>query len=202
MNKGLTIVISAPSGGGKGTILKELFQRNKNLQYSISATTRNPRAGEVEGVHYRFLKKDAFQRLIDQGEMLEYAEYCEHYYGTPREPVEQATAKGFDVVLEIEVQGGAQVKKLAPDCVSIFIAPPSMAVLEQRLRDRGTENEATVLKRLDTARQELLVVNKYDYIVINDTVEKAVEQLQAIITAEKLKTSRNAATIERIQTLC
>ena len=157
MRKGLLVVISAPSGGGKGTILKELFAQDDNLVLSVSATTRKPRPGEEDGKQYYFISREEFESLIAQGKMLEHAEYVGNYYGTPKEPVEQWTSQGRDVVLEIEVQGGAQIKKLMPDCVSVFILPPSMAVLEKRLRGRGTEDEATVQKRQggDPPRQGL-----------------------------------------------
>lgn len=196
MNKGLTIVVSAPSGGGKGTILKELFKRFKNLRYSVSATTRNPRPGEIHGEDYFFIDKDAFKNLVEEGKMLEYAEFCGNYYGTPKEPVDRMTGEGLDVVLEIEVQGGAQVKKLAPECVSIFITPPSLEVLEKRLRGRGTETEEVVLKRLETAKKELPAARSYDYVVVNDGLEKAVDDIAAILTAEKLKYARSREVIE------
>ena len=196
MSKGLTIVVSAPSGGGKGTILAELFRRNPNLRYSVSATTRAPRPGEKHGEQYYFVSREEFGQMIERGEMLEHAVFCDNYYGTPKKPVEELTEDGFDVVLEIEVQGGAQVKKLAPDCVSIFIVPPSMEILEKRLRRRGTETEEAILKRLATARKEIPVARNYDYIVVNDALETAVEHMEAIICAEKLKYSRNQDFIE------
>ncbi len=137
MNKGLLLVISAPSGGGKGTILKELFAQDENLRLSVSATTRSPRPGEEHGKQYYFLSREEFEGLIQEGKMLEHAEYVGNYYGTPRQPVEDWMEQGHDVVLEIEVKGGAQVKQLMPECVSIFILPPSMKVLEKRLRGPG-----------------------------------------------------------------
>ena len=163
MSKGLLLVVSAPSAGGKGTILKELFQRNENLRMSVSATTRQPRAGEEHGKHYYFISREEFRQLIDSNKMLEYAEYVGNLYGTPKGPVDQWLDEGHDVVLEIEVQGGAQIKKIVPDCVSVFITPPSLEVLEKRLRGRGTEEEGTILKRLATARQELTQAGNYDY---------------------------------------
>ena len=132
MNKGLLLVISAPSGGGKGTILKELFAQDENLRLSVSATTRSPRPGEEHGKQYYFLSREEFEGLVQEGKMLEHAEYVGNYYGTPRQPVEDWMEQGHDVVLEIEVKGGAQVKQLMPECVSIFILPPSMKVLEKR----------------------------------------------------------------------
>ena len=198
MNEGLLVVISAPSGGGKGTILKELFAKDDNLVLSVSATTRSPRPGEEHGKQYYFLQKEEFEELISQGKMLEYAQYVGNYYGTPREPVEQWMAQGKDVVLEIEVQGGAQIKKLMPGCVSIFILPPSMEVLEKRLRGRGTEDEATVRKRLEKAREEIPHAKDYDYVVFNDRLEDAVEDLRAILRAEKRKYHRNETAVERV----
>ena len=135
--RGLLVVVSSPSGGGKGTILKELFRRNENLKMSVSATTRAPRPGEEHGVHYYFITKDEFKTNIENHAMLEYAEYCDNFYGTPKAPVEKWLEEGHDVVLEIEVQGGRQIKKVAPDCVSLFILPPSLKVLEKRLRGRN-----------------------------------------------------------------
>lgn len=198
MSKGLLVVISAPSGGGKGTILKELFQRDNNLRLSVSATTRAPRPGEENGKQYYFITREEFEHLIAEGKMLEHAEYVGNYYGTPRGPVEDWTAQGLDVILEIEVQGGAQVKKLMPECVSIFVSPPSMAVLSQRLHGRGTEDEATVQKRLTKAREELPHAKEYDYVVCNDRLEDAVEDIRAILRAEKLKYSRNTDFTERV----
>ncbi len=198
MNEGLLVVISAPSGGGKGTILKELFAKDDNLVLSVSATTRSPRPGEEHGKQYYFLQKEEFEELISQGKMLEYAQYVGNYYGTPREPVEKWMAQGKDVVLEIEVQGGAQIKKLMPGCVSIFILPPSMEVLEKRLRDRGTEEDATVRKRLEKAREEIPHAKDYDYVVFNDRLEDAVEDLRAILRAEKRKYHRNETAVERV----
>ena len=198
MNEGLLVVISAPSGGGKGTILKELFAKDDNLVLSVYATTRSPRPGEEHGKQYYFLQKEEFEELISQGKMLEYAQYVGNYYGTPREPVEQWMAQGKDVVLEIEVQGGAQIKKLMPGCVSIFILPPSMEVLEKRLRDRGTEEDATVRKRLEKAREEIPHAKDYDYVVFNDRLEDAVEDLRAILRAEKRKYHRNETAVERV----
>lgn len=196
MSRGLTIVISAPSGGGKGTILKELFLRDENLRYSVSATTRAPRPGEKHGEQYYFVSREEFTHMIEHGEMLEHAEFCDNLYGTPRKPVEEQTEKGFDVVLEIEVQGGAQIKRLVPDCVSIFIVPPSMEVLEKRLRRRGTEQEDVVLKRLATARKEIPMACNYDYVVVNGELEKAVDEVEAILRAEKLRYKRRKEWID------
>lgn len=191
MSKGLVIVISAPSGGGKGSILEKLFERDENLTLSVSATTRAPRPGEKNGVQYYFVNKEEFKNMLENGEILEHAEFCDNFYGTPKAPVVELTEKGRDVVLEIEVKGGAQIKKLIPDCVSIFITPVSLEVLEKRLRKRGTETEDAILKRLATAKVELKEAHKYDYIVVNDKLEDAVKDVQSIIKAEKLRYLRN-----------
>ena len=196
--KGLLLVISAPSGGGKGTIMKELFAQDDNLRLSVSATTRAPRPGEEHGKHYYFISKEEFEELIDQDKMLEHAEYVGNYYGTPRGPVEEWLSEGHDVLLEIEVQGGAQVKRIMPECVSIFILPPSMKVLEERLRGRGTEAEEIVQKRLSAAREEIPHAKDYDYIVFNDRLEDAAHDILAILRAEKLKYSRNTDSAERV----
>lgn len=187
---GLLIVISGPSGSGKGTVLSSLFKRREGLFYSVSATTRSPRPSEQHGVNYYFLSKQEFEDKINQGGMLEYAEYCGNYYGTPKTIVEQQCAKGNDVILEIEVQGAMNVKKSRPDCVSVFIAPPSLKELENRLRGRGTESNEVITNRLKTALKEIGCAGEYDYIVVNDEVEKAAKTIDSIITAEKCRTSR------------
>ena len=191
MSKGLVIVFSAPSGGGKGTILEELFKSDENLKLSVSATTRAPRPKDIDGVHYHFVTKEKFAEMLEKGEILEHAEFCGNYYGTPKASVMELTEKGYDVVLEIEVQGGAQIKKIMPDCVSIFITPPSLEILEKRLRKRATETEEDILKRLATAKGELKEAHNYDYVVVNDKLEDAVEDVKAIIKAEKLRYLRN-----------
>ena len=187
MKKGLLIVISSPSGGGKGTILKELFKRHENLRMSVSATTRAPRPGEEHGVHYYFISKEEFQKNIDEGAMLEYASYVNNFYGTPKAPVEQWLNEGKDVILEIEVQGGRQIKSVAPDCVSLFILPPSLEILEQRLRGRGTETEEKICERLARTHFELSQVCEYDYIVYNydGKSDDCVEQIRAIVSARR-----------------
>ena len=198
MKKGILLVVSAPSAGGKGTILRELFRQEEGLRMSVSATTRQPRPGEVDGKDYYFVSRETFQQWVDTGSMLEHAEYVGNCYGTPRGPVEEWLAQGLDVVLEIDVQGGSQIKKLAPDCVSVFITPPSMEVLEKRLRERGTEDEETIRKRLAAARQELAFAERYDFIVVNDRLEDAVEDMRAILRSEKRRYARNPGFIQRV----
>lgn len=198
MTKGLLIVLSGPSGAGKDTILHTLLQKSQDLRLSVSATTRNPREGEVDGRDYFFVTKEQFLSMRQNGEVLESAEYCGNYYGTPAKPIRDWMDAGSDVVLEIEVQGGGQIKQKCPDCVSVFILPPSVGELERRLRDRGTESEEAIQKRLQAARQEILQAKAYDYVVINDTVDNAVAAIQHIVATEKYKKDRNLDTIEGV----
>lgn len=197
-NDGLLIVFSGPSGAGKDTILKHLLETNADYRLSVSATTRAPREGEVDGKDYHFITKEKFQNMLKNDELLESAEYCGNCYGTPSGPIRSWQAEGHDVILEIEVQGGSQIKTKCPDCVSIFILPPSMKVLEQRLRGRGTEADEVIQKRMMRAQKEIEEAVHYDYCVINDTVEKAVDEINQIICAEKHKVYRNADFIERM----
>lgn len=198
MNKGLLLVISAPSGAGKGTIIKRLMDDDRSLKLSVSATTRSPRPGEVDGEDYFFLSREEFDDLVKNGEMLEHAEYVGNCYGTPKGPVESWLNDGLDVILEIDVQGGAQVKEIMPECVSIFILPPSMRELENRLRGRSTENDEVVNARLEAARQEVHHAEEYDYVVVNDTVDQAVEEIKTIIAAEKHRFIRVSSIVERV----
>lgn len=191
MNKrGLLMVVSGPSGCGKGTVLGRLLKEDPNVFYSVSATTRAPRPGEVDGVHYFFLSKEQFEEKIKTGGMLEYANYVENYYGTPAQAVEDQRSLGHDVILEIEIQGAMQVKAKCPDAVMVFVSPPSMEELKRRLIDRKTESEEVVNNRLKTAEKEMKAISKYDYVVVNDEVENAVSSLKAILQAEKCRTVR------------
>ncbi|ANU22854.1 guanylate kinase [Planococcus donghaensis] len=189
--RGLLIVLSGPSGVGKGTVRKELFsQPNTNYEYSISMTTRSPREGEVDEVDYFFKTRSEFEALIDQDQLLEYAEFVGNYYGTPLEYVNKMRDAGRDVFLEIEVQGAAQVRSKVPDGLFIFLAPPSLSELEERLVGRGTESDDVIASRLRAARQELEMMNLYDYVVENDEVENACDRINAIIIAEHCKRER------------
>ncbi len=191
MNKsGLLVVVSGPSGCGKGTVLKQLIENDEHVFYSVSATTRSPRVGEVDGVHYYFISKEQFEEKIASGGMLEYASYVGNYYGTPKQAVEEKCAAGYDVILEIEVQGAMQLREKCPDAVFVFIIPPSMEELEHRLVNRQTETQEVIQNRLNTARTELQFAPKYDYIVVNQTVEQAVSDIRAILQAEKCRSNR------------
>lgn len=179
--RGRLVLYTGSSGVGKGTILEELKKRDPNIKVSISNTTRNKRNGEIDGVHYNFVTREQFEKLIKENGYLEYAEYCDNYYGTPKKAVEDMLDEGYTVILEIEVQGGLQIMKKHPDVLSIFILPPSMDVLEKRLRSRGTEDEETIKKRLEQAKNEITFKDKYRYNVVNAELDKAVEQVLDII---------------------
>lgn len=185
MRKGTLYVFTGPSGAGKGTVLGRLVKEDDRLFFSISATTRAPRPGEQDGVHYYFLEKSDFENKIAQGAFLEHAQYVGNYYGTLEAPVNEKLEEGFDVILEIEVQGAMQIKHKRPDAVLVFIAPPSFEELAARLRGRGTEDEAKVQKRLETAKGELAQQDKFDYVVVNDTVERAVNELHEILNKRR-----------------
>lgn len=187
MTKGKCFIISGPSGVGKSTVLHALMEKRENVYFSVSATTRDPRPGEEDGVHYHFLDVDTFRQWIANDEFLEYAEFVGNFYGTPRRFVDEAMERGEDVILDIEVQGAIQVTSKRPDAVRIFIAPPSWAELERRLTDRGTDSPDKIQKRLLRAKVEFQTAHTYDYFVINNTVEEAVEELNAIMTAEHCK---------------
>ena len=189
-NKGVLVVVSAPSGCGKDTIIAEVLKRFDDAYLSVSMTTRAMRPGEVEGVNYYFVSQTEFEEKIDKGEMLEYARYGSNYYGTPAGPVRELLEKGKTVILIIEVQGAGNVKRLFSDACTIFIIPPSFEILENRLRGRGTDDDASIIKRLDIARDELARAPEFDYIVENDALDEAVEDIITIIKAEKLKTNK------------
>jgi len=190
INHGLLIVLSGPSGAGKGTLCQELLRQMPNLRYSVSSTTRCPRPGEVEGIHYYFCPRQEFEAMLARDELLEWAEFCDNYYGTPRFAVEQAIQEGMDVILEIEIQGALQIKKRFPQGVFTFIVPPSLDVLAERIHKRGTESEEVIQKRLATAIKELEYVSEYDYVVVNDEVPVAVDKLKSILVAEKCRVKR------------
>ncbi len=185
--RGILFVMTGASGVGKDTIRQAAVPFIDNLRYSVSATTRTRRAGEVDGVNYHYLEHTLFQAMIDRDELLEYADYVGDYYGTPLGPVKEALDGGHDVLLELELVGARQVKRRIPNAVMIFIAPPSLFELERRLRGRGTDSEAKIQKRLARAREEIRAMREFDYLVVNDEVDKAVSLFQCIIRAERAR---------------
>ena len=192
---GKLIVVSGPSGVGKSTVLKRVMERTPNLHFSVSATTRPMRPGEVDGLNYFFVSREAFQQMISDGALLEYAEYVGNYYGTPEAPLDEALAEGRDILLDIEVQGALNVKRRRPDAVLIFMLAPSFQDIEKRLTGRGDTAPDLVRGRLERARWEYTQAANYDYLVINDDVDKAAKEIISILTAEKCKTA------ERVQFL-
>lgn len=199
MNKGLLIVVSGPSGTGKGTVCTELLTQTPELAYSISATTRKPRTGEIDGQNYYFLNKATFEKMIGDGGFLEYANVYGNYYGTPLGKIEERLAAGEDILLEIDTQGALNVMKKCPEGLFIFLLPPSIGELERRIRGRGSETEDSLGKRLGAAKAEIAIGKKYDYIVVNDTVKNAVKHIKSIMIAEHCRVSRNEDKIEELE---
>ncbi|MBO5245535.1 MAG: guanylate kinase [Selenomonadales bacterium] len=197
--EGLLIVVSGPSGAGKGTICKRLLEENPSLGYSISATTRAPRTGEVNGVNYWFLSKEEFQEMIAQDGLLEWAEVYGNYYGTPAQKVRESLAQGKNIVLEIDTQGAALVREKFPDGVYIYILPPSLEELKRRIIGRGTDSAESIERRLSCAREEMgCVSEQYNYLVLNDEVELAVDRIEAIIEAEKYQVKRSLGLLRAV----
>jgi guanylate kinase len=190
VTRGLLIVISGPSGAGKGTICKELLDRNDDLYISVSATTRNPRDGEIDGVNYYFIDRSEFMKKIEADDFLEYAEVYGNFYGTPKSKVEEMLLSGKNVILEIDIQGALKVKENSKEGIFVFILPPSMEELKQRIIKRGSETTESLMTRFKSAYQEINYVSKYNYAVVNDQVEEAVKKIEAILTAEKCRVDR------------
>jgi guanylate kinase len=186
---GKLIVVSGPSGAGKSTVIHKMMAGRDDIRFSVSATTRAPREGEVDGKDYYFLDRETFEKMIGEGAFLEHAQYVGNYYGTPAAPVLENLRNGVNVILDIEVQGASNVRKAMPDAVTVFLAPPSFEALEARLRGRGLDSEEKIRQRLARAREEYLEIPKYDYIVINDDADEAAEELAAILLAAQCKTA-------------
>ena len=197
MSKGILFVVSAPAGCGKDSILERALSKDINLTYSVSATTRAIRAGETEGISYYFKTREEFEKMISAGELLEHTEYCGNYYGTPKQTVEEVLADGKNVVLKIETEGAANVKKMLPEAVLIFILPPSMEELSRRLHKRGTEDEETIQKRLKQAETEISNAYDYDYVIVNGELDAAVNDFVSIVKAEGFRTGRNTEIMKR-----
>lgn len=195
---GILIVVSGFSGAGKGTLMKRLLERYDNYALSISMTTRSPRPGEEHGKHYFFVDRDEFEKHIENDGLIEYADYCGNYYGTPRAYVEKCLEEGRDVILEIEIQGALKIKKKFPDAVLLFVTPPDAGELQRRLTSRGTETEDVIRERLSRAVEEAQGVENYDYIVVNDELEKCVEDIHAIMIASHCKVQKSIVKIEKI----
>lgn len=197
--KGLLLVVSGPAGVGKGTIDRVLLERNTNMRLSVSATTRAPRPGEIDGVHYFFISDNKFKEMVEKNEFLEYMHVFNlHYYGTPRSFVEEEIAVGHDVLLEIDVQGAMRVREAYPSAVLVFIAPPSMGKLKSRLVGRGTETPEVIERRFQTAFSELEYMKNYDYIVVNDVLDVAISHMEHIVDAEKCRSERNEELVNKL----
>ena len=199
MSKGILVVVSGFSGAGKGTVMKRLLEKYDDYALSISVTTRNPRPGEEDGREYFFRKREEFEKLIQEDALIEYAQYVENYYGTPRSYVEEQLQAGRNVILEIEIQGAMKVKKKIPEALLVFVTPPTVEELERRLRDRGTETAQVIADRLASEGYEGKGMDQYDYILVNDTVEECVDHLHQIIVSEHSRASRNTEFIADIQ---
>ena len=197
--RGSLIVLSGFAGVGKGTVLKSLFETHEGYAYSVSATTRSPRPGEVDGVHYFFVSRERFEQMIANDELLEYACYVDNYYGTPKAYVDSKLEDGFDVILEIEVQGALNIKKKVPDAILIYMLPPSAVTLRDRLTGRGTETPDVIRKRMERAAEEAVGVEQYEYIVVNDDADECAQELNSLIRAQRHRTGSNKAFIRMIQ---
>ena len=200
MSRGVLVVVSGFSGAGKGTIMKSLMAKYDNYALSVSATTRNPRPGEEDGREYFFRTREEFEKMIDQDQLIEYAQYVGNYYGTPKAYVEEQLSQGRDVILEIEIQGARKIKKKFPDAVLVFVTAPSMEELKERLVGRGTETQTVIRQRLARASQEAEGVEEYDYLLVNDELDQAVDRLHNVIQSEHFAMKRNLDFIRKVQT--
>lgn len=198
-SKGILLVISGFAGTGKGTLVHELLEKYDNYALSVSATTRAPRPGEIDGVHYFFKTKEEFEEMICENRLIEYASYVENYYGTPKEYVQQQLENGKDVILEIEIQGALKIKEQFPDTLLLFMVPPSASVLEERLRGRGTETDEVVRKRLHRAVEESEFIEQYDYLIVNDDLETCVKETHEIIQSQHHRVDQRREFIDTLK---
>lgn len=196
--EGLLVVMSGFSGAGKGTLMKRMLSDFDDFCFSVSMTTRAPREGEVDGKDYFFVTRETFEKEIEKNGFVEYAEYCGNYYGTPKAYVEKQIKAGKCVILDIEVQGAMQIKKQFPDALMVFVTPPSIDVLLSRLRARGTESEEVIMKRINRAKEEALSIDKYEYIVVNDKLDQAVNDMHEMVMAARFSTFRNRVFVKNI----
>lgn len=201
MIPGLLIVVSGPAGVGKGTIVRNMMENDPKFVFSISATSRIPRTNEIEGKNYYFKTREQFEEMIKNDELIEWVEYCGNYYGTPRDLVCSEIEKGNVVILEIEVDGALNVKRLFPDSVLCFIIPPDFSELEKRLRGRGTDTEESIIKRLERAKDEFKYIDNYDYLILNDSIENAAQRFFNIVQAEQMRTNRNQLLIKKYKNI-
>ncbi|HOQ75834.1 MAG TPA: guanylate kinase [Thermoclostridium sp.] len=198
MKSGLLIVMSGPAGVGKGSVIRRAMELDDSIAPSVSATSRKPRPGEIDGVHYFFKTREQFEAMIEEQRLVEWVEYCGNYYGTPKEYVTRELEKGKNIILEIEVEGSMKIKEMFRDSILCFIVPPSFGELERRLRGRKTEDEETIRKRLERAIEEFKYIPQYDYVVLNDSIEEAARRFVSIIHAERMRSFRNLDIIDRL----
>ena len=198
-DKGLIVVIAAPSGTGKGTVIKAVQKLHDKFKYSVSVTTRKMRDGEVEGRDYIFTDVDTFKRMVENDEFTEWVEYCRNYYGTPKKQLQDCCDKGYDVFLDIEVEGAVNIKKRHPESVHIYMLPPSFEEIKKRIKGRGTETDASIIMRFERAVSELQYLSEFDYVFINDNVDLSVENILTIIRSEKMKENRNKNILKKIR---